>query len=101
MDINTYDEEAIYQDADILQAQYEAESNRYWRLKQAGYCTHGGWFCHVDPPYYPEQVDLKPGEARCNDGCGLIFDTEDQLRDAGPVKISDIPQGCERYSQLV
>lgn len=43
MDYNTYDPEvpAGYQDADLLQAQYEEESREAARLHRQGICTHG------------------------------------------------------------
>ena len=84
-----YDEEAVFQDADLLQAEYEAESAAFVeRAKKA--CQHSST---VGLPadgniYYPEQVGLKPGQRRCTgDGfgipaCGRVFESDEEHQDA-------------------
>lgn len=74
-----YDEEATIQEADILQAQYEQESRELEALRRRGICTHQSW---VGLPadgtiYYESQKGLKAGQVRCTDGCGQVFDSEE------------------------
>lgn len=85
-----YDEEAIYQDADIEQMQYEAESRELRALRRAGYCSHqsGVGLPESGEIFYPEQVGLKPGQQRCTDGCGTVFDSLEELWDAEPIRIA-------------
>jgi len=71
-----YDEEAVYQDADILQAQYEQESRAIRARRNAGVCCHQSAVGYVNPPIYPEQEGLLPGQIRCTEGCGTVFDSD-------------------------
>lgn len=79
-----YDEEAIYQDADVEQAELEAAARRISALKKRGVCTHGGWMGRPanGQIYYPEQADLKPGQVRCTELCQQTFDSEEDLLEA-------------------
>jgi len=81
-----YDPEAIYQEADILQAEYEAEARRYAALEAQGICTHGSWLGRGDGNgplpgglYYPEQEDLQGTEVRCTAGCGQVFASDEEI----------------------
>lgn len=78
-----YDEEALYQDADLEQADLEREGRHIARLAAAGICTHGAWVgvSASGEVFYPEQEGLQPGQVRCSD-CKRLFDTEDDLLDA-------------------
>lgn len=51
-----YDEEAVYQDADILQAQYEEESAAAAAAKRRGECQHG-WQLGHGHIYNAEQIE--------------------------------------------
>lgn len=90
-----YDPEAPagYQDADLLQAQYEAESAEIANLRRRGFCTHSSWvgLSQTGTIYYPEQVGLRGDEVRCTDGCGQKFSNNDAILAAAPIKISDDP----------
>jgi hypothetical protein len=68
-----YDPEAIYQDADIEQAEMEAIGNRIHQLRKQGVCCHQSVVGYRNPPAYPEQEGLEPGQLRCTDGCGQVF----------------------------
>lgn len=65
-------------DADLLQAQYVAESNECERLRRRGICQHTSV---VGLPadgsiYYAEQRGLKPGMVACTEhtnGCNAVF----------------------------
>lgn len=80
----SYDEElpAGFQDADIEQAEFEAEGNRIAALRRRGVCTHDSGVSYRDPAVYPEQEGLKPGQLRCTDGCGRVFNSEADWHDA-------------------
>lgn len=36
-------------------------------------CTHSTAVGYADPPRYPEQKDLQPGQVRCTSGCDGVF----------------------------
>jgi len=72
----SYDPEAIYQEDDILQAQYEEESDRYTARMRAGYCQHDARVLYRNPPVYPEQEGLQPDEWACRSGCGQVFNID-------------------------
>jgi hypothetical protein len=65
--------EAERMDADIEQARMEAIGARFAAAEAAGVCTHGRAVGYIDPPVYPEQAGLRPGELRCASGCGEVF----------------------------
>lgn len=95
-----YDEEAIYQDADILQAEYEREADRFAARRAQGYCTHGhgcgkgdGEGPMPDGSYYPEQVMLEPGEYVCTAGCGTVYADDDEFyRATSEGDLSTVPR---------
>lgn len=72
-----YDPEvpAGYQDADIEQARYEAESARAAADRAAGVCHHGALAEYSAAPSYPEQEGLVYGQARCMD-CGAVVEMD-------------------------
>lgn len=69
-----YDEEAIYQEADILQAQYEEESARMVADEKRGICHHSARFGYRPEPLYPEQEGLVYGQSRCRDCLEILED---------------------------
>lgn len=77
-----YDPEAVIQDADIEQAEFEAEGRAFAAAKRAGRCTHSSTVGFVGTIHYPEQVGLKPGQQRCTEGCGQVFDSDDEWAEA-------------------
>ena len=59
--------------ADMEQAEMEA-------AERAGRCTHGSAAGYHDPPLYPEQHGLKPGQLACTKhtgGCQAVFDSDE------------------------
>lgn len=83
-----YDEEAVYQDADVEQAEFERAGNAIARARRAGRCTHQSSVGYIDPPVYPEQVGLEPGQSRCTEGCNVVFNSDDDWADAREEAIS-------------
>lgn len=75
-----YDPEAIYQDADILQAEYEAEGNRIAALERAGICTHSHrvGLGTDGKAHYPEAEGLTGKQVRCL-GCGEVFESSEAI----------------------
>lgn len=78
-----YDPEAVYQDADIEQAEWEAEGRALHAAQKAGRC------CHTSTVGYsgrsarrPEQEGLRIGQQRCTEGCGRVFDSDEEWADA-------------------
>jgi hypothetical protein len=63
-------------EADVAQADMEAEGARIARARRAGVCTHGSAVGYRQPPAYPEQAGLEPGQVRCTAGCGRVFDAD-------------------------
>lgn len=106
-----YDEEAIYQDADIEQAQAIQDSNHIDRQRAKGICMHnsvvGGGHNGQGPleggAYYPEQIGLKPGQMRCTEGCGEIFESDedwhDAREDARYAKTANSYRKCEKCGE--
>lgn len=80
-----YDPEAIYQDADIEQAAFEAESARIAALERAGICTHGGvvGLGSDGKAHYPEAEGLTGEQVRCWD-CGRVFESREDWDRARP-----------------
>jgi hypothetical protein len=68
---------AGYTDADLLQAEFEAEGDRLAAIERTGVCTHSG------TQGYSERCrpDLNPGQVACLD-CGVMFASEDDYLDA-------------------
>ena len=67
-------------DADIEQAQMEAVGNAIAAAERRGICTHGSVTGYKNPPVYPEQVGLKPGQMICTKGtggCKRVFDSDE------------------------
>lgn len=77
-----YDPEAVYQEADILQAQYEAESKAAAKKQAAGICLHGSSVGYLPVPFYEAQKDLKPGQQKCTEGCGQVFESWEEWIEA-------------------
>lgn len=85
-----YDEElpAGFQDADFEMRELEEAGNRIALLERQGFCPHTHW---VGLPtsgaiYYAEQVGLIGDEVRCH-GCGVIFENDEDLHYADPIKV--------------
>lgn len=78
-----YDEEAVYQDADIEMAQMVARSNYLARLERNGICTHDGvvGVSATGEIFYPEQVGLTGDQCKCWE-CGRVFESMDDWMDA-------------------
>lgn len=82
-----YDDEAIYQDADIEQWEWEEAAAAIERGRAAGICQHQGV---VGAPrgeyegkiFYPEQEGLVGEQLACTDGCGRVFEDNDAWFDA-------------------
>jgi len=73
-----YDPEAIYQDADIEQAEMEREGRRLAALEKRGTCTHGRVIGIGEDgvAHYPEAVGLVHPQVKC-DRCGRVFADDD------------------------
>ena len=71
-----YDPEAVYQDADIEQAEMIRLGNRLDRLERQGICTHGHTIGYLRPAFYYVQEHLEPGERICT-GCGTVFASDE------------------------
>lgn len=75
--------EAIEQerfDADVLQAEMNRRGNHLAALEKRGICTHSSAAGYRNPPIYPEQKGLKPGQLRCTkgtNGCKRVFDSDE------------------------
>lgn len=83
-----------YQDADILQAQYEAESAEYARLRDEGWCSHSALLGKGDGrgpleggAYYPEQIGLTGDQQKCWNGCGTVFGSFEEAREADLIRL--------------
>ena len=76
-------------EADMLQAEMEAEGRRYARAQKAGVCTHGSTVGYLAQPVYPEQEGLKPGQSKCTAGCGEVFDSDEAWQQAIAASIAD------------
>ncbi|MCF6467298.1 hypothetical protein FAF44_02575 [Nonomuraea sp. MG754425] len=62
--------ETLQRDADLEQTAMEREGNRLAALRAKGICTHSSGVMYRDPPVYPEQAGLRPGQTRCTEGTG-------------------------------
>lgn len=78
---HVYDPEAVIQDADIEQAEFEEYGRRLSSLARRGICTHGSWVgvSATGEIFYPEQEGLLPGQVRCTDMCRKVFESDDDL----------------------
>jgi hypothetical protein len=79
-----YDEElpAGFQDADIEQYEMEQAGRAIHAARKAGRCTHQSVVGYRNPAVYPEQEGLRPGQSKCTDGCGEVFDSDEDWHDA-------------------
>ena len=79
-----------YQDADIEQAEWYDEGRRMELARAAGRCMHQSWVgMNHDGKgpleggnYYSVQIGLSTGQVVCTEGCGRVFDSEDDLYSA-------------------
>ncbi|MEV1003355.1 hypothetical protein [Nonomuraea sp. NPDC050202] len=72
--------ESMRHDADLEQAAMEREGNRLAALRARGICTHSSGVEYRDPPFYPEQTGLLPGQSRCTEGtagCARVFNSDE------------------------
>ena len=60
-------EEALMRRAERIEQELVA------RAQRAGRCCHTSSVGYRDPPFYPEQEGLRPGELCCTSGCGRVF----------------------------
>jgi hypothetical protein len=88
-----YDEEAVYQDADILQAQYEAEGRALDRDRAKGICHHGSRLGRKVPAFYD-----------ADDVHAMLLKGHFKNREGFDGSQSDIPEGkdlCTECGALV
>lgn len=64
-------------DADLEMAEMARQGNAIAAARKAGRCAHQSAVGYRNPPVYPEQAGLKPGQSRCTDGCGTVFASDD------------------------
>lgn len=79
---NSYDPEAIYQDADLEMMELQQAANHNARLeREQEKCGHHSWVGLPDSGkiYYPEQEDLQGDEVACTAGCGRKFSNEEAM----------------------
>jgi hypothetical protein len=69
--------EAERLDADMEMAEMAAVGNAIARARRAGRCAHQSSVGYLPKPVYPEQEGLKPGQSRCTEGCGRVFDSDE------------------------
>jgi hypothetical protein len=72
-----YDEEALYQDADVEMAEAREVGAAIARQRAKGVCCHLSAVGYLAKPVYETQIGLKPGQLRCTDGCGQVFADDD------------------------
>ena len=65
-------------EADLLQASYEREGRAWAAARRAGRCTHGSVTGYHNPPIYPEQEGLQPGQMVCTAGCDSVFNSDEE-----------------------
>ena len=67
-------------EADAQQAEMNRAGNAIARARKAGRCCHQGTTGYLPPgqEVYPEQKGLKPGQQVCNDGCGRVFNSDQE-----------------------
>jgi hypothetical protein len=75
-------EEAERFDADLLQAEMDAQGDAIARAWKAGRCTHGSTAGYMRQSPRPEQAGLKPGQSRCTAGCEAVFGSDQDWYDA-------------------
>lgn len=73
----TYDPEATIQDADIATWEDQQIGAAMHAARKAGRCCHNSAVGYLSKPVYPEQEGLKPGQLRCTDGCGTVFENDE------------------------
>lgn len=64
-------------EADMEMAEMAAVGNRIAYQRRQGVCCHQSAVGYLPEPCYPEQEGLKPGQLRCTDGCGQVFDSDE------------------------
>jgi hypothetical protein len=77
--------EAIEQerrDADMEMTEMVAAGNAIARARKAGRCCHTSAVGYISPAVYPEQEGLKPGQSRCTEGCGAVFESDQDWYEA-------------------
>lgn len=76
MNIFSYDEEAVIQDADIEMAHMAARGNYLAHLERQGICIHDSVVGASDSGkiFYPEQVGLTGDQQKCWE-CGHVFES--------------------------
>jgi hypothetical protein len=60
----------------------ERVGNGIAAARKRGICTHQSAVGYLPTPVYPEQEGLKPGQLRCTEGCGRVFDSDEEWYDA-------------------
>lgn len=73
--------ETMRHDADLEMAQMTRHANYLAKLRKQGICTHSSGVMYRDPPVYPAQEGLKPGQSRCTEGtngCERVFGSDDE-----------------------
>lgn len=73
-----FDPEATVQDADIEMAMYAREARALDAARARGECAHSSAVGLPDSGkiFYPEQEGLRPGQVRCTEGCGTVFESD-------------------------
>ena len=76
-----YDPEAVIQDADIELAELYRIGARVSYLRKKGICCHTSsvGVSSTGEIFYPEQVGLRPGQQKCTDICGRVFDSAEEM----------------------
>lgn len=69
-------------DADLEQSQLQAAGDRIHAVRRSGRCAHQSSVAYRNPPVYDTQRGLRPGQSRCTDGCGRVFDSDQDWHDA-------------------
>jgi hypothetical protein len=67
-------------DADAEMRAMTRAANAAERARKRGICTHGSAVGYLNPPVYPEQEGLQPGEKRCTEhtaGCTRVFTSDE------------------------
>lgn len=74
---NSYDPEATFQDADVETWEMNQVGAAMLQAQKAGRCCHNSAVGYIPKPVFPEQEGLKPGQLRCTDGCGILFESDE------------------------
>ena len=69
-------------DADILTGEYVAAAAAAESLRVAGECPHASTVGVGRLVTLPAAVGLLPGQVRCTDRCGRVFDSEAEWEEA-------------------